>query len=101
EFYGVYCAYHGNIPVGEGEVIYSNDPYVTGNFGCDDPNHPNGKPSDGVLVGGLTHEHNESITDPVPNSAWTDIGGSGGEIGDKCRPFTEGTEFGEPLGLAP
>jgi len=89
----VYCAYHGNIPLGGGEeIIYSNDPYVTGNEGCDDGNHPNG-PSDGALEGGLAHEHNESITDPEPNNAWTDIGGSGGEIGDKC----EG-QYGEPLG---
>jgi PKD domain/IPT/TIG domain len=80
----VYCAYHGNIPLSEGkELIYSNDPYVTGNAGCDDGNHPNG-PSDGALEGGLSHEHNESITDPEPNNAWTDIGGTGGEIGDKC-----------------
>ena len=80
----VYCAYHGNIPLsGSEEIVYSNDPYVTENPGCDDGNHPNG-PSDGALEGGLSHEHNESITDPEPNNAWTDIGGSGGENGDKC-----------------
>ena len=81
----VYCAYHGNIPLGGGEeIIYSNDPFVTEVEGCDDGNHPNG-PSDGALEGGLSHEHNESITDPEPNNAWTDIGGTGGEIGDKCE----------------
>ena len=95
-----YCAYHGNVPEGEGELIYSNDPYVTGNAGCDDGNHPNGTTSDGVLVGGLSHEHNESITDPEPNNAWTDFGGTGGENGDKCRTFAETTEFGTPLGKA-
>lgn len=92
----VYCAYHGNIPLGGGEIIYANDPYVTGIEGCDDGNHPNDKPSDGALEGGLVHEHNESITDPEPNNAWTDIGGSGGEIGDKC----EGS-MGATLGKAP
>ncbi len=91
-----YCAYHGNIHLTEGEIIYADDPYVTGNFGCDDGNHPNGSTSDGALQGGLSHEHNESITDPEPNNAWTDIGGSGGEIGDKC-----GSEPGTPLGTAP
>ncbi len=97
----VYCAYHGNIPVGEGgQIIYSNDPYVTGNEGCDDGNHPNGTSSDAALQGGLSHEHNESITDPEPNNAWTDIGGSGGEIGDKCRTFEASSEFGPPLGKA-
>jgi len=89
----VYCAYHGNIVLGGGEeIVYSNDPFVTGNPGCDDGNHPNG-PSDGALEGGLSHEHNESITDPEPNNAWTDIGGSGGENGDKCAG-----EFGTALG---
>ena len=90
-----YCAYHGNEPVAGGELIYSNDPYVTGILGCDDGNHPNGSTSDGVL-GGLSHEHNESITDPEPDNAWSDFGGRVGEIGDKCRSFV-----GTPLGQAP
>ncbi|HEX4564238.1 MAG TPA: PKD domain-containing protein, partial [Solirubrobacteraceae bacterium] len=94
-----YCAYHSAFNVKTGVVVYSNDPYVTGNLGCDDGNHPNGKPSDGVIEGGLSHEHNESITDPEPNSGWTDLGGTGGEIGDKCRTFESGTEFGPTLGI--
>jgi hypothetical protein len=88
----VYCAYHFNgtaSPV----FVYAVDMYVTGNPGCDDGNHPNG-PSDGVLEGGLSHEHNESITDPLPNSSWTDIGGTGGEVGDKCD-----ANMGTPLGV--
>ena len=95
-----YCAYHGNFALGGGEVIYANDPYVTGIEGCDDGEHPNGS-SDGALIGGLSHEHNESTTDPEPNSAWTDFGGEGGEIGDKCRTFEAHSEFGTPLGTAP
>jgi PKD repeat protein len=95
-----YCAYHSAFsPLKfEGVVVYANDPYVTGNFGCDDGNHPNGKPSDGVIEGGLSHEHNESVTDPEPNSGWADLGGSGGEIGDKCRTFESSSEFGPTLG---
>ncbi len=50
-----------------------------------------------MLEGGLSHEHNESITDPEPNNAWTDFGSeTGGEIGDKC-----GGAMGEPLGEEP
>jgi hypothetical protein len=90
----VYCAYHGAVPMSGGPIIYSNDPYVTGVLGCDDGNHPNGSTSDGALQGGLSHEHNESITDPEPNNAWTDFGGSGGEIGDKCGGTT-GEEIGK------
>jgi PKD repeat protein len=89
----VFCAYHGNVPTEGGELIYSNDPFVTGIVGCDDGNHPNESPSDGALEGGLSHEHNESITDPEPNNAWTDFGGEIGENGDKCAG-----QMGEPLG---
>jgi len=91
-----FCAYHGNIPLPTGELVYANDPYVTGINGCDDGNHPNNNAADGALQGGLSHEHNESTTDPEPNSAWTDFGkepSEVGEIGDKCV-----REMGPPLG---
>ena len=98
----VYCAYHQNTTVSP-MLLYADDPYVTGNPGCDDGNHPNG-PSDGALVGGLSHEHNESITDPMPNDAWTAGAGPnhghstvhGLEIGDLCD-----SSMGTPLGTAP
>ena len=94
----VYCAYHSNIAEPDGgELIYANDPYVGHNAGCDDGNHPNGI-SDSAIEGGLSHEHNESITDPEPNSGWTDFGGEGGEVGDKCRTESEASEFGTALG---
>ena len=75
-------------------MFYANMPYVVGNPGCDDGNHPNG-PSDGSIEGGLSHEHNESITDPIPNDAWTNGAGpnQGLEIGDQC-----GRVMGEALG---
>ena len=96
-----FCAYHGNIPLegGAKQLIYANDPFVVGIEGCDAPggNHPNESPSDGALFGGLSHEHNESLTDPEPNNAWTDIGGETGEIGDKCVG-EEGAITGEPIG---
>jgi hypothetical protein len=95
---GIYCAYHSFISRPGGSIIYSNDPYVTGNPGCDNGEHPNNKPSDGALQGGLSHEHNESITDPEIN-AWFDSRGE--ENGDKCRTFVDATEFGSPLGKAP
>jgi hypothetical protein len=95
-----YCSYHSYIPVAEGVIIYTNNPYVTGNERCDDGNHPNGKPSDGVLQGGLVHEHEESLTDPEPDSGWIELA-SEQEIADKCRNVGEAAEFGTPLGTAP
>jgi hypothetical protein len=100
-----YCAYHGAIKLegGTGPIVYANDPYVAGGI-CDDKNHPNGTTADATISGGLSHEHNESITDPEANSAWTDWPGgpySGYENGDKCRTFSEASEFGPALGFAP
>jgi PKD domain len=97
-----FCAYHGNIPPeGPSEIVYSNDPFVNGK-NCDGPTHHINGPSDSALFGGLSHEHNESVTDPEPNNAWTDFGGSqettGYENGDKCRTFVAESEFGTPLG---
>ena len=90
-----YCAYHAATTVAP-MLIYANDPYVVGGV-CDDGNHPNG-PSDAQLSGGLSHEHNESITDPVPNDAWTNGAGPnhGEEDGDQCDG-----QMGTPLGTAP
>jgi hypothetical protein len=102
EEFAAFCAYHGNIPLAGGQLIYANDPYVAGGI-CDDGNHPNGTTADATLSGGLSHEHNESITDPEPNNAWTDFatgGEHGYENGDKCRTFEAPSEFGTPLGKA-
>jgi PKD repeat protein len=97
EEFASYCAYHGIIHlVGGGMIVYANDPFVNGKL-CDEEHHINGT-SDSALFGGLSHEHNESITDPEPNNAWTDWGKLTGENGDKCRTFEPPSEFGEPLG---
>ncbi len=93
-----YCAYHGFIPVTGGSIVYANDPYVGGNSGCDSGQHPNNNLSDSALMGGLSHEHNESITDPKLN-AW--FAPNGEENGDKCRTFVKASEFGLTLGFAP
>jgi PKD repeat protein len=64
---------------------------------CQDGNNPNGI-ADGEINGGLSHEQNESVTDPLPNDAWTNGAGSlhGFEVGDQCVG-----EYGTPLGTAP
>jgi plastocyanin len=91
-----FCAYHQNTSLRR-FLIYANDPYVPGNPACDDGNHPNGI-ADGELSGGLSHEQNESVTDPIPNDAWTNGAGPnhGEEVGDQCDG-----QMGTPLGTAP
>jgi PKD repeat protein len=93
-----YCAYHGASATAS-SFIYANIPDLTGNGSCDPfiigfvLDYPNSY-ADGVLSS-LAHEHNESITDPQPNNAWTDwqpgCSGSdetcGGENGDKCAYY--------------
>jgi PKD repeat protein len=90
-----FCAYH-SASATPSSFIYANIPDLTGSDGCDPfiiggiADYPNSF-ADGVLSA-FAHEHNESITDPQPNNAWTDwqsgCTGSdetcGGEIGDKC-----------------
>jgi len=88
-----FCAYHENTSLSP-MLLFANDPFVSGNPLCDDGNHPNGI-FDGQLIGGLSHEQNESVTDPMPNDAWTNGAGrfQGFEVGDQCDG-----QMGTPLG---
>jgi hypothetical protein len=96
--HAAYCAYHGDISVSKGVIVYANDPYVNA-LNCDTgEEHPNNNPSDATIGGGLAEEHSESVTDPELN-AWFDRKKM--EVFDKCRTFKAATEFGEPLGKAP
>ena len=95
--YAAYCAYHGNTTTST-MVFYANMPYDADSPYCQDFNNPNGSISDGEINGGLSHEHMESVTDPIPNDAWTAGAGDvhGYEIGDVCAYY-----LGDPLGTAP
>src|SRR5215469_9978956 len=91
-----FCAYHGNTSLSP-MLLYSDNPFDATNSLCQDGNNPNGI-ADGEINGGLSHEHNESITDPMPNDAWTNGAGAnqGEENGDQCVGM-----MGTPLGTAP
>jgi PKD repeat protein len=101
---GAFCAYHGATTPSTTSYIYSNIPDLAGLSGCDPYkttgigfcpnthcNYNNGF-ADGVL-NAVSHEHNESITDPQPNNAWTDFGSNSStnfgsnpqENGDVCN----------------
>ena len=91
-----FCAYHQNTSLSP-MLLYSDNPFDATNPLCEDGNNPDGI-AGGEIQGGLSHEHNESITDPIPNDAWTDGAGAdqGEEVGDQC----EG-QMGTVLGTAP
>jgi PKD repeat protein len=91
-----FCAYHENTSLSP-MLIYANDPFDATNPLCQDGNNPNGI-ADGQINGGLSHEQNESVTDPLPNDAWTNGAGllQGFEVGDQCVGM-----MGTPLGTAP
>jgi PKD repeat protein len=88
-----FCAYHGNTSLSP-MLLYANDPFDATNPLCQDGNNPNGI-ADGEINGGLSHEQNESVTDPLPNDAWTNGAGvnQGQEVGDQCVGM-----MGTPLG---
>lgn len=87
-----YCAYHSNFRTGTGQIVYGNEPFPTD--GCDTGQSPNGNGAADAVVSPLSHELNESITDPEVSHgkiAWQDRYGD--EVADLCN-----FEFGTPIG---
>jgi hypothetical protein len=90
----VFCAYHSDFTdLANEPVIYANEPYEGTIGGCSGPGQgfPNDVDAD-TTINTISHEHNESITDPF-GDAW--IASDGSENGDLCA-YTYGT----PLGAA-
>ena len=91
---GTYCAWHSYTFGGglSGDLSYTNLPYLLNagdHCGENFVNSGSAGTDDGFsMVGG--HEYAESITDPEPDTGWTDPadtisdGGEPGEIADKC-----------------
>ncbi len=86
----VFCAYHSSFGSGASTTLYADQPYAA-ITGCDPGQRPNSTPAD-ATINVVSHENNESITDPL-GTAWYDS--SGNENGDKCN-----FNFGSPLGGA-
>lgn len=79
-----YCAYHSNLTIGSTTVQYANQPYAdTVPSACDAGYHPNGSvsPDADATINVASHEHRESINDPL-GTAWYDRRGYEGS--DKC-----------------
>jgi hypothetical protein len=81
-----FCAYHSSTVYNSQYVSYTDLPYMPDggrNCGAFDIPRPSGERGidEGVTI--LEgHEYGESITDPVPNTGWTN---GGSEIGDFCE----------------
>lgn len=72
-------------------MLYANQPYTGHNLSaCGSGQAPNGDAAADSTLSVVSHEANETITDPLLN-AWYDA--QGNENGDKCA-----WTFGTPLG---
>jgi hypothetical protein len=84
---GGFCAYHSNINTSPVR-LYANMPFADIS-GCNPGQFPNGDTADPTL-NVVSHEHNETITDPLGTGWWDS---SGNENGDECN-FTFGAALG-------
>jgi PKD repeat protein len=85
---GGFCAYHSSS--GTANALYTVQPYPdTG--GCNVPQHPNGNVDADNTISLVSHEHNETITDPYGTGWFDDT--TGYENGDICQ-----FDFGGPVG---
>jgi hypothetical protein len=88
--FSYFCAYHSSFGSGSSLTLYANMPYAAWvPAACGSGQSPNGDDADST-ISVASHEHNETITDPLGN-AWYDRRGS--EDGDKCA-----WNFGSTIG---
>jgi PKD repeat protein len=105
--YTSYCGYHGFIgtPRANTEILYANMPWAYNVNGCDTNlafgvGYANGDAIDPV-VGVLSHEASETMTDPNLDAWYQDGGTDGGfENGDKCAYVYGSGGYGSTSGLA-
>jgi hypothetical protein len=92
-----FCAYHSAFGALSDPVIYANEPYLGAEPGCTGPGQgfPNDVQAD-TTISAISHEHNESITDPLGNG-W--IAADGEEDGDLCA-YVYGANLGTVNGQA-
>jgi len=87
--YNGYCAYHSNMGVVAPFTLYANMSFAN-LTGCTTGVSPNANLAADAVINIVSHEQNETMTDPLGN-AWFDSNGY--EDGDKCE-----TSFGAVLG---
>lgn len=94
---GGYCGYHSDFESAGEPVppLYANMPDSGNMTGCDSGEHPNSASGVDATLDVVSHEHNETITDPLVSTGWTDVIGQ--EIGDKCLPPETFDVYGDPF----
>jgi PKD repeat protein len=100
----VFCAYHSSMTDGSNTVLYANIPTYLAKQdpkGCQDDGNsevqkPNGDQIGDVTSKYMSHEDNETITDPLGTAWWSS--NSGNEDGDQCNFFGS---FDPPAGQNP
>jgi hypothetical protein len=76
---GSFCGYHSTTP--DEAILYAVIPYNAVNGHCQSGNpRPNSSTAD-PTISTISHEHNETVTDPL-GTGWID--GAGNENGDLC-----------------
>jgi PKD repeat protein len=90
-----FCAYHSAFVGGSSLVLYANIPFPTAAFySCLGTEAPNGSLVLDSALSTISHEHNETVTDPF-GTAWIDSVGN--ENGDECA-WNFGTALNGPAG---
>lgn len=91
-FVSQFCAYHSHLDISGQHVLYANMPFTGYQLGsCSGASgSPNNNAAADATLSTVSHESNETITDPLGN-AWYDRRGN--ENGDKCA-YNYGTRLG-------
>ncbi|MDQ1705207.1 MAG: hypothetical protein QOF18_1573 [Frankiaceae bacterium] len=95
-----WCAWHDFTSSANGDIAYSNDPYIPDMGSSCGQNFVNAGAAgtlDGVTIV-FGHEYAETITDQFPAGGWTDLQGQ--ENGDKCAWISSGQGASANLALS-
>ncbi|HYL39432.1 MAG TPA: hypothetical protein VEV17_26180 [Bryobacteraceae bacterium] len=92
-----YCAWHSSTSSSDGNIAYTNLPYITDAGASCGANFNGLGPDAGItMVGG--HEMGETITDQFPSTGWLDANGA--ENGDKCAWISSGQGVAADISLS-